>query len=237
MVILLLNFIFQVCGCCGLLCSATEHDQSEGKPLPDVLHQCTGGHGCLHCSGLHCQKVGCCLLNFLTWKTLGYLLCTGIRIEFFYDEFWKQDLILLTFWIFPHSCRCQRRIPLLVFFVIGGVACIIAGIIPFICKTTNCTYFSFTNTSIIIYIGYKFIVVLSFHFFGVFFMLLKVWKFSLAKHLILQWKTRICEGRLSRLLPLLENLEPVEYLVWPSFTLLSYIQQSLGKWCHSHSYL
>lgn len=33
--------------------------------------------------------------------------------------------------------KCQRRIPLLVFFVIGGVACIIAGIIPFIYKTTK----------------------------------------------------------------------------------------------------
>lgn len=54
---LILFYLWQVCGCCGILCSATEHDQSERKPLPDVLHQCTGGHGCLHCSGLHCQKV------------------------------------------------------------------------------------------------------------------------------------------------------------------------------------
>lgn len=168
MVILLLNFIFQVCGCCGLLCSATEHDQSEGKPLPDVLHQCTGGHGCLHCSGFHCHKVCCC---FLTWKILGYLLCTGSWINFFLLWVLEARFDLLTIWIFPHSCRCQRRIPLLVFFVIGGVACIIAGIIPFICKTTNCTYFSFTNTctSIIIYIGYIFIVVILFQFFWGFF--------------------------------------------------------------------
>ncbi|XP_034339131.1 solute carrier family 22 member 3 [Magallana gigas] len=33
--------------------------------------------------------------------------------------------------------KCQRRIPLLVFFVIGGVACIIAGIIPFILEDKN----------------------------------------------------------------------------------------------------
>lgn len=33
--------------------------------------------------------------------------------------------------------KCPRRIPLLVFFVIGGVACIIAGVIPFIWKTTT----------------------------------------------------------------------------------------------------
>nr|XP_022342565.1 organic cation transporter protein-like [Crassostrea virginica] len=32
---------------------------------------------------------------------------------------------------------CPRRIPLLVFFVIGGVACITAGIIPFVWSTTN----------------------------------------------------------------------------------------------------
>lgn len=169
MVILLLNFIFQVCGCCGLLCSATEHDQSEGKPLPDVLHQCTGGHGCLYCSGLHCQKVCCCLLNFLTWKTLGYLLCTGFLDRIFLRRVLEARFDSVDILDIPHSCRCQRRIPLLVFFVIGGVACIIAGIIPFICKTTNCTYFSFTNASIIIYIGYIFIVVILFQFFGVFF--------------------------------------------------------------------
>lgn len=33
--------------------------------------------------------------------------------------------------------KCQRRIPLLVFFVIGGVACIIAGIIPLILEDKN----------------------------------------------------------------------------------------------------
>lgn len=136
-------------------------------------------------------------VNFLNWKILRYLLCTGSRTDFFLRWALEARFDSVDIWVFPQSCRCQRRIPLLVFFVIGGVACIIAGIIPFICKTTNCTYFSFTNTSIIIYIGYIFIVVLSFHFFGGFFMLLKVWKFSLAKHLILQWRTRICEGRLS----------------------------------------
>lgn len=101
MVILLLNFIFQVCGCCGILCSATEHDQSERKPLPDILHQCTGRHGCLHCSGFHCQKVRCCLLNSLSWQILGYLLFTIVVCQiFFKEEFWKQDLIVLTFGFF-----------------------------------------------------------------------------------------------------------------------------------------
>lgn len=168
MVILLLNFIFQVCGCCGILCFATEHDQSERKPLPDVLHQCSGRHGGLHCSGVHCQKVCCCLLNFLSWQILDYLLFTGSLPDYF--KVLKAGFDCVDIWIFPYTYRCQRRIPLLVFFVIGGVACIIAGIIPFICKlTTHCTYFNciyFSFSNIIIYI---FIVVILFQFLGVFF--------------------------------------------------------------------
>lgn len=126
-------------------------------------------------------------LPSLQWSSLSESML--LFTEFSYQKdirlltvYWYSDRIFLRWglearfysvdiWVFPHSCRCQRRIPLLVFFVIGGVACIIAGIIPFICKTTNCTYFSFTNTctSIIIYIGYIFIVVILFQFFWGFF--------------------------------------------------------------------
>lgn len=124
-------------------------------------------------------------LPLLQWSSLSESMLLFIKFSYLKDirlltVYWYSDRIFLRrvlearfdsvdIWVFPHSCRCQRRIPLLVFFVIGGVACIIAGIIPFIYKTTKCIYFSFTNTSIIIYIGYIFIVVILFQFFWGFF--------------------------------------------------------------------
>lgn len=64
------------------------------------------------------------------------------RVPFFILPSTVIDMIRWNSAVFTRFlfCRCPRRIPLLIFFVIGGTACITAGVIPFIWKTSNCKY-------------------------------------------------------------------------------------------------